>query len=130
MPRPAWWPLAATPVTSLLRRGFPGGRRLCPGAEFFGAGVPGQEPPEGFPGERLAAAAAFVEVGGQVGDDVQSGHLRGRGDGPDRRGVAGGFPVMGAAGVLLRDDRSADRPLREIIVEPGHRVVPVRDETV
>ena len=47
-------------------------RRLCPGAEVFGAGVPGQEAVqvragEGFP----AVAAAFVEVGGEPGQEVR-----------------------------------------------------------
>ena len=59
---------AATPVAALPVRGFPFGRGLGPGAEVFGAGVPGQEPFQCRPGQGFpAVAAAFVEVGGQVG---------------------------------------------------------------
>jgi len=34
-----------------------------------------------------------VEVGGEVGEDVQPGHLGGGGDGPDRGGQSGGVVV-------------------------------------
>ena len=57
--------------------------RLCPGAEVCGHGAPGQEPFQVRAGEGLAAvAAAGVEVCGEVGEDVQAGHLGGGGDGP------------------------------------------------
>ena len=46
-------------------------------------------------------AAAFVEVCGEVGQDVQAGHLRGGGDGPDAGGEACGVLVAGAVGVFL-----------------------------
>src|SRR6266704_1670735 len=77
-------------------------RRLCPGAEVAGAGVPGHDavqvrPGEGFP----AVAAAFVEVGGEPGQEVQAGHLGGGGDGPDHGGVRGGVPVAGAPAFFL-----------------------------
>jgi hypothetical protein len=59
-----------------------------------------------------AVASAFVEVGGEVGEDVQAGQLRGGGDGPDAGGEPGGVLVAGAVGVLpghdgLRRARSA-----------------------
>jgi len=94
-----------------LRCWFLSGRgRLGPVTAVFGACVPGQEPFQRRAGEGLSAvAAAFVEVGGQVGEQVQAGHRRGRGDRPDHGGVAGGVPVMGTAGVLPGDDRSPDR---------------------
>ena len=74
---------AVTPLRWLFSAGLSGRGRLCPGAEVFGGGVPGQEPfqagpDEGFP----AVAAACVEVGGEEGQDVQPGHLGGGGDGP------------------------------------------------
>ena len=68
---PARRSLAATPVAVLLVRGFAVRRWLGPGAEVLGAGVPGQEPGECLAGQGLSAvAAAFVEVGGQVGNGV------------------------------------------------------------
>ena len=80
---PAWRSLGATTVTVLLGRGFAVRRWLGPGAEVLGAGVPGQELAECLAGQGLSAVeAAFVEVGGQVGDDVQPGHVGGRGDSP------------------------------------------------
>ena len=112
--------------------GLPGRwRRLCPGAEVAGAGVPGQEAfqcraGEGFP----AVAAAFVEVGGEPGQEVQAGHLGGGGDGPDHGGVPGGVPVAGAAGVLPGHDRAADHSLGGVVIEADHRVVAVRGEAV
>ena len=116
---------------SVIRAGLPGGRRLCPGAEVFGAGVPGQESfqcpaCEGFP----VVAAAFVEVGGEPGQDVEAGHPGGGGDGPDDGGVPGGVAVAGAAGVLPGHDRPADLAFGGIIVKRQHRVVLVRDEPV
>src|ERR1700686_4736585 len=75
-----------------------GGGGVCPGGEVFGAGFPGQEPFQCRAGERFpAVATAFVEVGGEPGQEVEAGHLGGGGDGPDYGGVAGGGPVMGAA---------------------------------
>ena len=79
------------PVRALLVRGLSGGWRLCPGAEVFGAGVPGQEAFQCRAGEGLAAvAAAFVEVGSQPGQDVQADHLGGGGGGPDDGGEPSG----------------------------------------
>ena len=93
-----------------LRGVLSGGRGLCPGTEVFGAGVPWEEAFQCRAGERFAAvAAAFVEVCGQAGQDVQPGHLGGGGDGPDGGGVPGGVPVMGAAGVLPGDGGASDR---------------------
>ena len=52
-----------------------------PRCEVFGAGVPGQEPIQCLPGGRFPAGAiAFVEVGGEEGNDVQPGYRGGRGD--------------------------------------------------
>jgi hypothetical protein len=88
--------IAAVPVR-LSGRG-----RLCPGAAVSGVGVPGQEAFQVRAGEGLpVVAAAFVEVSGEVGQDVQAGHLRGGGDGPDAGGEACGVLVAGAAGVFL-----------------------------
>jgi hypothetical protein len=39
----------------VIHAGLPGRRRLCPGAEVFGAGVPGQEPFQRLAGERFPA---------------------------------------------------------------------------
>src|SRR5208283_1820234 len=116
--RPAWRLATAMPVLSLFARVLSGGWRLCPGAEVFGAGVPGQEPFQRPAGERLAAVAtAFVQVGGEVGQDVQPGHLGGRGDGPDDGGVPGGVPSRPtSSGGAIRStclryaDRTATRP--------------------
>src|SRR5260370_36342401 len=97
----AWRSLAATPVAVLLVRGFAVRRWLGPGAEVLGAGVPGQGPGECLAGQGLSAvAAAFVEVGGQVGNGIQSGQLGSREDGPDVGGGPGGARVLGAARVL------------------------------
>src|SRR5665811_2079098 len=86
--RPTWRLLSATPVAALLIRGRGCRRRLGPGAEVFGAGVPWKEALQYRAGQRLpAVAAAFVEVGGQVGEQVQAGHPGGREDGPDHRRV-------------------------------------------
>ena len=104
-------------MLSLFARAWPGGWRLCPYAEVFGAGVPGQEAFQCPAGERFpAVAAAFVEVGGEIGQDVQPGHPGGRGDRPDHGGVPGCVAVPGAAGVLPGHDRPADLALRGIIV--------------
>src|SRR6266550_3224307 len=92
---PAWRSSSAAPVMALRVRVLPGRGWLGPGAEVFGAGLPGQEAFQRLPAERLAAVPpAFVEVGGQVGEQVQRGHPGGRGDGPDHGGVPGGVPVM------------------------------------
>jgi amino acid transporter len=113
----AWRSLAATPVAVLLVRGFAVRRWLGPGAEVLGAGVPGQGPGECLAGQGLSAvAAAFVEVGGQVGNGVQSGQLGSREDGPDVGGGPGGARVLGAASVLPGHDRAADRSLGQVIV--------------
>lgn len=71
---------------------------LYPGAEVFGAGIPGREVLHcrAF-GWLPAVASAFVEVGGQVREDFQPGHLGGGGEGPDDRGVGGGVAVTGTA---------------------------------
>ena len=67
----------------------------------FGAGVPGQESFEVWAlGGLAAVAAAFVEVGGDPGQEVRAGHLHGGGDGPDDGGEPGGVPVTGSAGVF------------------------------
>src|SRR5713226_8376666 len=114
---PTWRFAVATPVLALSARGLSGGRGPCPGAEVFVAGVPWEEAFQCRAGERCpAVAAAFVEVCGQVGQDVQPGHLGGGGDGPDDGGVPGGVPVMGAAGVFPGDDRASDHAFRGIIV--------------
>ena len=73
-------------------------------------------------GEGLAAvAAAFVEVGGQPGQDVQAGHLDGGGDGPDDGGEPGGLVIAGAAassvtghdgGATGGDDQISDADLQ------------------
>src|SRR6266536_2367095 len=106
---PAWRLAAAVPVLWLFARVWSGGWRLRPGAEVFGAGVPGQEAFQRRAGEWFpAVAAAFVEVSGEPGQDVQPGHPGGRGDGPDDGGVPGGVPVAGAAGVLPGHHRPAD----------------------
>src|SRR5215469_5858217 len=120
---PAWRSLTATPVMVLLIRSFTAGWRLGPGPEIFRARVPGQEAFQRRPREGLAAvAAAFVEVGGQVGEDIQPGHLHGGGDGPGRGGVLRGALVVGAAGVLAGDDRPADRPQeRRRLPQRAHR---------
>src|SRR6266568_8233467 len=116
----AWRSLAATPVTVLLIRGSAVRRRLGPGAEVLGAGVPGQEPAECLAGQGLSVvAAAFIEVGGQVGDDVQPGQLGSRDDGPDTGGGPGGARVMGAASILPGHDRCPDRALGQVIVLRG-----------
>src|SRR6478735_6124234 len=66
---PVWRSSLAAPVIALVCWFLSGRGRLCPGAEVCGAGVPGQEPFQGLPDEGLSAvAAAFVEVGGQVGE--------------------------------------------------------------
>src|SRR5216683_122051 len=71
---PTWRFAVATPVLALSARGLSGGRGPCPGAEVFGAGVPWEEAFQCRAGERFpAVAAAFVEVCGQVGQDVQPG---------------------------------------------------------
>src|ERR1035437_5435954 len=128
---PAWRLAAAMPVLSLFARVLSGGRRLCPGAEVFRAGVPGQEAFQRPAGERFpAVAAAFVQVGGEPGQDVQPRHPGGRGDGPDDGGVPGGVPVPGPAGVLPGHDGPANLALRGVIVQRYHRVVPVRDQAV
>src|SRR5208337_5613607 len=102
---------------SVIRAGLPGRGRLCPGAEVFGAGVPRQEPFQRLAGERFpAVAAAFVEVRGEPGQDVEAGHPGGRGGGPDDGGAPGGVAVPGPAGVLPGHDRPADLPFRSIIV--------------
>src|SRR5512135_1757101 len=112
----AWRSLAATPVVVLLLRGFAVRRWLGPGAEVLRAGGPGQEPAEYLAGQGISAvAAAFVEVGGQVGDDVQPGHLGSGDDGPDVGGGAGGIRVMGASGVLPGHNRAADRSLGQVV---------------
>jgi hypothetical protein len=114
---PAWRLAAAMPVLWLFARVLSGGWRLRPGAEVFRAGVPGQEAFQRPAGERFpAVAAAFVQVGGEIGQDVEAGHPGGRGDGPDDGGVPGGVPVPGPAGVLPGHDRPADLPLRGIVV--------------
>lgn len=59
--------------------------------------------------------AAFVEVGGQVGEQVQPGHLRRRGDRPDHGGVPGGIPAMGAA-----RRSSGSRPARGSSARPDY----------
>ena len=90
---------------------------LRPGAEVFGAGVPGQEAFQCCPGEGFAAvAAAFVEVSGEPGQGVEAGHLDGCGDGPDRGGEQGGVVIMGAAGVFPGHDGTADHPLGLVVV--------------
>src|SRR5712691_638793 len=128
---PTWRFAVATPVLALSARGLSGGRGPCPGAEVFGAGVPWEEAFQCRAGERFpAVAAAFVEVCGQVGQDVQPGHLGGGGDGPDDGRVPGGVPVMGAAGVFPGDDGASDHALRGVIVQPDDRVVPVGGEAV
>src|SRR5271165_1863012 len=115
--QPTWRFAVATPVAALPVRCLPVGRGLCPGSEVFGAGVPGQEPFQRRPGQGLPAVApAFVEVGGEVGQLVEAGHPGGGGGGPDHGGVAGGVPVMGAAGVLPGHDRAPDRSFRDVIV--------------
>src|SRR2546429_3669398 len=84
----AWRLVAVVRVLWLFARVWSGGWRLCPGAEVFGAGVPGQEAFQRRAGEWFpAVAAAFVEVSGEPGQDVQGGHPGGRGDGPDDGGV-------------------------------------------
>src|SRR6266487_4382177 len=128
---PAWRLAAAVPVLWLFARVWSGGWRLRPGAEVFGAGVPGQEAFQRRAGEWFpAVAAAFVEVSGEPGQDVQPGHPGGRGDGPDDGGVPGGVPVAGAAGVLPGHHRPADLAFGSVIVQRHHRVAPVRDEPV
>src|ERR1700755_903063 len=61
---------ATTPVPVLSHAGFLSGwRGLAPGAEVFPARGPGQESFQCLTGERLSAvAAAFVEVGSEVGE--------------------------------------------------------------
>jgi len=94
-----------------------GPERLAPGLAVGGCEVPGEEALEFRPGWRLAAvASAGVQVGGEVGEDVQPGHLGGAGDGPDPGGEPGGRVVAGAAGVLAGDDGPADRPLGDIVI--------------
>ena len=91
----------AAPVRAGFARGiYPSGGgcaqvRRSSGLAFQGRNGPGRRG-EGFP----AVAAAFVEVGGEPGQDVEAGHLDGGGDGPDHGGEAGGVPVTGAACVL------------------------------
>src|SRR5918998_4193824 len=86
---PAWWFAVATPVAALFGRVLSGRWLLCPGGEVFGAGPPGQEAVQCGAGEwSPAIAAAFVGVGGEVGQDVQAGHLGGGGDAPDDGGGA------------------------------------------
>jgi hypothetical protein len=114
----AWRFAVATPVTVAYSCGvLPGRGRLCPGAKVLRACAPGQEPFQCRSGERLpAVAAAFVEVGDEIGEDVQAGHLRGCGDGPDHGGVAGRVTVAGAADVLPGHDGAADLALRFIVI--------------
>src|SRR5216683_459109 len=60
---PTWRFAVATPVLALSARGLSGGRGPCPGAEVFGAGVPGGVPVMGaagvFPGDDRASDHAF-----------------------------------------------------------------------
>lgn len=71
---------------------------LGPGVQVGGRRVPGQESVQVRAGQGLpAVVAAGVEVGGEVGQDVQASLFGGRGDGPDGRGEAGG--VVGAGAV-------------------------------
>ena len=91
--------------------------RFCPRCEVFGRGEPGQEALQVRAGQGLAAiAAAGVEVGGEVGQDVEAGHLGGGGDGPDAGGEPGGVPVPGAVGVLPCHDGPAQGSLGRIII--------------
>jgi hypothetical protein len=91
--------------------------RLCPGSEVSGHGTPGQEPFQAGACEGLAAvASAFVEVCGQVGEDVQAGHPGGGGDCPDAGGELCGVLVPGAVGVLPGHDGQAQRPLGRVVI--------------
>ena len=99
--------------------------------EVVGAGGPGQEPFQRWPGGGFpAVASALVEVGGEPGQDVQAGHLGCRGDGPNGGGEPGGVLVAGAAGVLAGHDGAADHALGCVVVQADHRVVPVRGQPV
>ena len=63
------------------RKGFIRRAGAVPRCEVFGAGVPGREPIQCRPGGRFPAGAiAFVEVGGEEGNNVQPGYRGGRGD--------------------------------------------------
>jgi hypothetical protein len=71
--RSAWRLFLAAPVTVCTAFGLSGWRGLCPGGEVFRVRVPGQEPFQGRAGQGLSCVtAAFVEVGGEIGDDVQA----------------------------------------------------------
>lgn len=91
--------------------------RVRPGAQVGGVCGPGEESFQVRPGKRLAAvAAAGVEVGGEVGQDVQPGHLGGGGGGPDPPGEPGRVVVAGAVGVLPGHDGTAQGPLGRIVI--------------
>ena len=106
----------ATPAEAVIR-GFIGGRGLCPGREVFRAGVPGQEPLECRPGEGLAAvASAFVEVGGEIGQDVEAGYLGGAGDGPVTAGFRAVSPLWEPRAFFLVTTGPRILALRGVIV--------------
>jgi hypothetical protein len=63
-------------------------------------------------------AAAFIEVSGEVGQDVQAGHLRGGGGGPDAGGEPCGVLVAGAVGVLPGHDGPAQGALGWVVIQP------------
>jgi hypothetical protein len=92
-------------------------RWLGPGVEVVGGGDPGQELFQVGAGDGLAVvAAAGVEAGSQVGEDVQPGHLGGGGDGPDPGGEPRGVVVTGSVRVFPGDDRAADRSLGGVVI--------------
>jgi hypothetical protein len=105
---------AATPVRACSPRVYPGDGGGCaqvwrsPGLAFQGRTRSKVRAGEGFP----AVAAAFVEVGGEPGQEVQAGHLGGGGDGPDHGGVRGGVPVAGAPAFFLVTTGPAGAPGR------------------
>src|SRR6266702_6679059 len=108
----------ATPWWLLTCGGTAGAGWACPGAEVGGACFPGQESFQSRAGQGLAAvASAGVEVGGEVGQDVQAGHLGCGGDGPGCGGEPGCVTVPGAVGVFPGHDRPADRTLGGVVIE-------------
>jgi len=86
---------AATPVRACSPRVYPGDGGGCAqvrrsaGLAFQGRKRSRSGPARGFP----PFAAAFAEVGGEPGQEVQAGHLGGGGDGPDHGGVRAVSPL-------------------------------------
>ena len=82
-------------------------------------------------GERFpAVAAAFVEVGGEIDQDVEAGHLGVRVTVQITAALRAVSPLWEPRAFFLVTTRPLIIRLRGVIVERHHRVVPVRGQAV